>query len=325
MSKFKIAIVHTIFPDLEIERREVEDAGGELVIARSQSEEDMIEVVKDADAIVTTYAEVTKKIIDATEKCKIIVRTGIGVNNIDIPAATKKGIYVANVPDYCFDEVSDHTVSLAVILSRQILAFDKKVKNNDWNLEGVKPILAMRGQKFGLFGFGNIPREVARKVKVFGFEVLAYDPYIKPDIAKDLGVKLVNIETLFRESDFISLHAPLTEETKHIINEDTLKMMKSTAYLINTSRGPLVDEKALYTALKEEWIAGAGLDVMEQEPPSTDNPLLTLDSVIITPHTAFASDKSNVLLREKAIQEAIRGANGKQPNHWVNKKAMKSK
>lgn len=322
MSKFKIAIVHTIFPGLEIERRKVENAGGKLVIAKSQSEEDMIEVAKDADAVVTTYAEVTRRVIEATEKCKIIVRTGIGVNNIDIPAATEKGIYVANVPDYCFDEVSDHTVSLAIALSRQLNAFDRKVKNRDWNLEGVRPILAMRGQKFGLVGFGNIPKEVAKKVKVFGFKVLAYDPYIDPRVAEDLGVELVSMETLLRDSDFLSLHSPLTNETKHVINEDSLKKMKPTSYLINTSRGPLIDEKALYKALKEGWIAGAGLDVMEQEPPSDDNPLLTLDNIIITPHTAFASDKSNILLREKAIEEAIRGARGDQPRHWVNKNGM---
>jgi len=177
------------------------------------------------------------------------------VNNIDIGAATKRGICVANVPDYCFDEVSDHAVALALALSRNIVIFDKKVKNKEWNHEGVKPILAMRGQTFGLVGFGNIPREVARKVKVFGFNVIAYDPYVKPEVAEEMGVKLEDLETLFKESDFISLHAPLTPETKHMVNEETLKMMKPTAFLINTARGPLVDEKALYKALKEKWIA----------------------------------------------------------------------
>lgn len=325
MSKFKIAVVHTIFPDLEIEHKEVVEAGGELSVAKSQSEEDMIEVSRDADAIITTYAEVTKNVIEATENCKVIVRTGIGVNNIDIDAATERNIYVANVPDYCIDEVSDHALTLALALSRQLFDFNKKVRSNNWSTDGARTLLAMRGQKFGLFGFGNIPRKIAKKAQAFGFEVIASDPYVKPDEAEELGVKLVDVETLLKESDFISLHTPLTDETKYTINEKTLAMMKPTAYLINTSRGPLVDENALYKALKEGLIAGAGLDVMEQEPPSADNPLLTLDNIIITPHVAFSSDKANILLREKAIQEAIRGAKGEKPIHWVNRRAMEAK
>jgi|Deesub1362A_J573_1020465.scaffolds.fasta_scaffold06938_1 D-3-phosphoglycerate dehydrogenase len=323
MSKFKVALIHTIFPKLDIEYEEVEKAEGELVVAKEQSEEHILELVKDADAIVTVYAEVTEKIINAAKKCKVIVRTGIGVNNIDIKAATKKGILVANVPDYCFDEVSDHAISLALALSRKLLLFDKKVKNNDWNHEGVKPILAMRGQNFGLVGFGNIPRVVAKKVKVFGFNVLAYDPYVKPELAEELSVKLVDLETLLKESDFVSLHAPLTDETRHMINERTLKLMKPTAFLINTARGPLVDEKALYKALKEKWIAGAGLDVLEQEPPSPNNPLLSLDNIILTPHAAFLSEKSVVTLRRKAMQEAIRGVLEGKVINCVNKEVLK--
>ncbi len=325
MSKFKVALVHTIFPQLDIEHEVIEKAGGVLVVAKGQKEEQMIEVVKDADAIVTVYAEVTEKVINSAEKCKIIVRTGIGVNNIDIDAATKRGIYVANIPDYCFDEVSDHALALALALARKVVILDKKVKNKEWNFEGAQPILAMRGQTFGLVGFGNIPKEVARKVKVFGFEVIAYDPYVKPEDAQALGVKMVDLETLLKESDFVSLHAPLTEETRHMINEKTLRIMKPTAFLINTARGPLVDEKAIYKALKEKWIAGAGLDVLEQEPPAADNPLLSLNNVIITPHAAFTSDKSEIALRVKAMEEAVRGALGNKPKSWVNRRAMESK
>ncbi|MDD2573542.1 MAG: C-terminal binding protein [Bacillota bacterium] len=325
MSKFKVALVHTIFPELDIEYGEIEKADGELIVAKDQTEEEMIRVVKDADAIVTVYAEVTEKIIDAAEKCKIIVRTGIGTNNIDINAATKRGIYVANVPDYCFDEVSDHAIALALALSRKIVLLNQKVKRGEWDFEGAQPILAMRGQTFGLMGFGNIPKFVAKKAKVFGFNVIAYDPYVKQEDAKALGVKLVDLETLLKESDFVSLHAPLTEETMHVINEKTLKLMKPTAFLINTARGPLVDEKAICKALKEKWIAGAGLDVLEQEPPVADNPLFTLYNVILTPHAAFTSDKSEVALRVKAMQEAIRGALGEKPKNWVNRRAMESK
>jgi len=325
MAKFKIALSDTIFPKLEIEYEEVKKAGGELVVAKEQTEEEIIKVVKDVDTIGVTYAEITEKIINTAKKCKIIVRTGIGVNNINIEAATERGIYVANVPDYCFDEVSDHAVALALALSRKIVMFDRKVKNKEWNHEGVKPILAMRGQTFGLIGFGNIPRLIAKKVKVFGFNVIAYDPYIKPEVAEEMGVKLVDIKTLLKESDFISLHTPLTPETKHLINDKTLKLMKPTAFLINTARGPLVDEEALNKALKDKWISGAALDVMEQEPPIDNNPLLTLDNIILTPHAAFVSEKSEIALRRKSIQEAIRGALGEKPINWVNKKAIQFK
>lgn len=325
MCKFKVALVHTIFPKLDIEYEEIEKAGGELVVAKDQTEEEIIRVVKDADAILTVYSEVTEKIIDAAKKCKIIVRTGIGTNNIDVDAATKRGIYVANVPDYCFDEVSDHTVTLALALSRKIVLLNQKVKRGEWNFEGAQPILAIRGQTFGLIGFGNISKFVAQKVKVFGLNVIAYDPYVKSEDVEGMGIKMVDFRTLLKESDFVSLHTPLTEETKYIINGEALKLMKPTAFLINTARGPLVDEKAIYKALKEKWIAGAGIDVLEQEPPVSDNPLFSLDNVIITPHAAFISDKSEVALRVKAIQEAIRGAMGEKPKNWVNKRAMKSK
>jgi len=300
MAKFKIALSDTIFPKLEIECEEVKKTGGELVVAKEQTEVEIIKVVKDVDAIVVTYAEITEKIINAAKKCKIIVRTGIGVNNINIEAATERGIYVANVPDYCFDEVSDHAIALAFALSRKIVMFDRKVKNKEWNHEGVKP-------------------------KGFGFNVIAYDPYIKPEVAEEMGVKLVDIKTLLKESDFISLHTPLTPETKHLINEETLKLMKPTAFLINTARGHLVDEEALNKALKDKWIAGAALDVMEQEPPVDNNPLLALDNIILTPHAAFVSEKSIIVLRRKSMQEAIRGALGEKPKNWVNKKAMEFK
>lgn len=322
MAKFKIALAHTIFPVLDIEEEEVKKAGGEFVLAKGQSEDEIIEVAKDADAIVTVYAEITRKIIEAAKNCKIIVRTGIGFNNIDLQAASERGIYVANVPDYCFDEVSDHTFALALALARKVVIFDKKVKNNDWNHEGATPIFGFRGQTYGLLGFGNIPRTLATKLHAFGFNVIAYDPYADKKLAEEMNVKLVDLDTLFKESDIMSVHAPLTDETKHVVNEKTLKMMKPTAYVINTSRGPLVDEAALYKALTEKWIAGAAIDVMEQEPPAADHPLLGLDNIIITPHAAFYSEQSSISLRRKAFQEAIRVINGEMPKNCVNKKML---
>lgn len=323
MAKFKIALTDTIFPTFDVEEEEVKKAGGEFQLSKGKSEDEIIEVAKDADAIVSVYAEVTRKVIEGAKNCKIIVRSGIGFNNIDLAAASERGIYVANVPDYCFDEVSDHTFALVLALERKVLIFDKKVKNSEWNHEGATPIFGLRGQTYGLLGFGNIPRTLAAKLLPFGFNIIAYDPYADKKLADDLHVRLVDLDTLFKESDVMSVHAPLTDETTHVVNERTLKMMKPTAYVINTARGPLIDEGALYKALKEKWIAGAGIDVMEQEPPTKENPLLSLDNIIITPHAAFYSEQSSITLRRKSFQEAIRGALGEKPKNWVNRKMMK--
>lgn len=325
MTKFKIVLTDSIFPDQEIERQEVEAAGGTFVLSKSGKEDDIIAVAHDADAIVSTYAEVTRKVIEATTNCKIIVRSGIGFNNIDLNAASEKGIYVCNVPDYCFDEVADHTLALALALARKVVLFDRKVKKNEWTHDGARPIFGLRGQTWGMLGFGNIPRNLLTKVLPFGFKVLVYDPFIKPEYAAQFDVEMVDLDRLFRESDILSVHAPLTDDTKNVVNAENLRKMKPNALVVNTSRGPLVCEPDLYTALKENWITGAAIDVMVKEPPEADNPLLTLDNIIITPHAAFYSEDSSIALRHKSFQEAVRGAKGETPLHPVNLKQLAQK
>ena len=322
MPQFKVVLTDSIFPNQDIERQEVESAGGTFVLSKGGTEDEIIEAAHDADAIVTTYAEVTRRVIEATTNCKIIVRTGIGFNNIDLNAATEKGIYVCNVPDYCFDEVADHTLALALALSRKVVLFDRKVKKNQWTHDGARPIFGLRGQTWGMLGFGNIPRNLLTKILPFGFKVLVYDPFIKPEFAAQFDIEMVDLDRLFRESDILSIHAPLTDETKEVVNSESLRKMKPTAFLVNTSRGPLISEPDLYQALKENWIAGAAIDVMVKEPPEADNPLLTLDNIVITPHAAFYSEDSSIALRHKSFQEAVRGAKGEKPLHPVNLKQL---
>lgn len=325
MSAFKVLFTDTIHKDLEIEREIVEKAGGEFFFGADKSEEEFLELVEVADAIVTVYTDINEKILLKAKNCKGVVRTGIGFNNIDIVKAGELGMYACNVPDYCFDEVSDHTIITGLTLGRKILKFDNRVKAGNWSHDGMQPINAFRNQTFGLVGFGNIPKYVAKKVKAFGFNVIASDPYVKQEVADEYGVKLVTQDEVFAKSDYISLHAPLTEETKHTVNKDSIAKMKDGVIIINTSRGPLINEKDLYDALKSGKVAGAALDVMEVEPPDLSNPLLTLDNVIITPHAAFYTEESSIELRKKSFEEAVRIATGQIPKNIVNKKWLVSK
>jgi D-3-phosphoglycerate dehydrogenase len=320
---YKVAMADTIFPDFTVEENILKEVDAKLFLAKDKTEDAILEVAKDADALVTVYAEITRRIIEKLEKCKIIVRCGIGVNNIDIPAASEKGIYVANVPDYCWDEVSDHAITLALALERKIFLLDRQVKAGSWSVEEAKPIFGLSGQTFGLVGFGNIPKEVAKKAQVFGFKVIAYDPYVSQEVADKYNVKMVSLEELLKTSDVVSIHAPLVDATYHMINKEALELMKPTAFLVNTARGPLVDTKALYEALKCKKIAGAALDVLETEPPAKDDPLLTLDNIIITPHAAYYSETSSINLRKLAFAEVVRVLKGEYPKNFVNKKAFK--
>lgn len=319
---FKVVLADTISPDFEIEQNVLKEIDGELILSPSKEPTDIIELARDADALVTTYAKITREIIEKLEKCKIIVRTGIGFDNIDLKAASEKGIYVANVPDYCWDEVSDHAMTLILALQRKIFILDKEVKNGIWSYKKAEPILGLRGQTLGLVGFGNIPKTLATKAQAFGFNVIASDPFVTQEAADAYNVKMVPQDELVKISDVISLHAPLMDATYHTANEEFFNSMKESAFLVNTARGPLVDTDALYNALKDKKIAGAALDVMEVEPPATDNPLLSLDNIILTPHTAFYSEASSLNLRKLTFVEVVRVLKGEAPKNCVNRKML---
>jgi D-3-phosphoglycerate dehydrogenase len=261
-------------------------------------------------------------VIESLKKCKVIARYGVGVDNIDVEAATEHKIIVANVPDYCVDEVSTHAIALILACARGITLLDNKIREKRWDFTLAKPLFRTKGKTLGLFGLGRIARAVAQKASGFGFKIIAYDPYVSK---ADDGIELVEFSKLLSNSDFISIHSPLTDETRHLFGENKLRAMKKTAYLINTSRGAIVDEEALYKVLKKRWIAGAALDVMEKEPPDWENLLPKLDNLIITPHISFYSEESYVELKTKTAKAVLSVLKGGLPRAMVNPQAVNKK
>ncbi len=255
-----VAVTDSVFPNLDPARAVLAKIGAELRLAEP--------VPRDADAILTTYAKLSAGLIAELKQCRIIARFGIGVDNVDIPAATKAGIVVTRVPDYCLDEVSDHTMALLLALVRKIPASNARTQAGRWEMRAVIPIHRLRGTVLGLVAFGQIPQLVAPKAQAFGIRVVTYDPYVSKQVAERAGVEQVEFDELLKISDYISIHTPLLPATHHLFNADVFRRMKPTAYLINTARGPIIDEAALADALDQGHLAGAALDVMEQEPPS---------------------------------------------------------
>jgi D-3-phosphoglycerate dehydrogenase len=254
-------------------------------------------------------------------RCRIISRFGIGVDNVDLAAATSARIVVTKVPDYCIEEVSDHALALLLAAGRKITQSNAQVHAGRWEMPAVVPIHRLRGAVLGLAGFGRIPQLVAPKAKAFGLNVIAFDPYVPPDVFAREGVERVDFAELLKRSDYISIHTPLMPETRGLFNGEAFRQMKPTAYLINTARGPIVDEAALAEALDGGQLAGAALDVMPQEPP-VGSPLLGRQNVIITPHTSFYSEESLLELQRKAAEEVVSVLTGRPPRNPVNPEAL---
>ncbi len=321
--QFKVVRVDKMedhFPVLE-EAEELTKVKAEVVIADCTTESEIIEAAKDADAIITANGEITRRVMEASPKCRVIVRYGIGYDTIDVDAATDNGILVVNLPDFCLEEVANHAIALLLACAKKLALLNDMVKQGYW-VEAQKaraPMGSIYGQTLGLVGCGNIGRVTAKRARCFDLRVLGYDPYIDKSLVKEYGITLVSLPELLRESDFISVHTPLTEETHHLIGEKEFKQMKPTAYYISTARGPITDEAALIKALQEKWIAGAGLDVFEKEPVEPDNPLLKMDNVVVTPHNAAYSDAALKRARTSVGQEAARVLCGYWPKNWVNK------
>jgi len=318
MARYKVVVSDYDYADLGIEREILREIGAELVPSQCRTEEEVLEVARDADAILSQYAPISRRVIESLSKCKVIGRYGIGVDTIDVEAATERGIAVVNVPSYCEDEVSDHTLALILACTRKIVQFTADVKGGKWDWKRGRPIFRLRGQTLGLVAFGKIPKLVAKKARALGLNVIAYDPYVPEEEFARFGVKKVGFDELLQEADIISVHTPLTEETRHMFSTREFRAMKRSAYIINTSRGPVIDEKALCDALTSGEIAGAGLDVLEEEPPKGDNPLLRLDNVVLTPHVAWYSEDSQEELRTKLAQDIARVLTGKIPEGFVN-------
>jgi len=322
MPQLLVGVSDSVFPNLDPAREVLSRIGAELRLAQEPTPESILGVARDADALLATYAKITAEMIPQMKRCRIISRFGIGVDNVDVAAATKAGIVVTKVPDYCIDEVSDHTLALLLALVRKIPSSNARTHAGRWEMQAVVPIHRLRGSILGLVGFGRIPQLVAPKAQAFGIKVVAYDPYIAEEVFARAQVEKVEFAELLRRSDYISIHSPLVPETRHLFNADAFRQMKTTAYLVNTARGPIVDEEALAKALDAKQLAGAGLDVLSQEPPS-GSPLFGRDNVILTPHTSFYSVESLVDLQVKAAQEVVRVFNGEMPRNPVNPEALR--
>jgi D-3-phosphoglycerate dehydrogenase len=323
MEKLLVAVSDSVFPNLDAARAVVSKVGAELRLAKAPTPEGIMEVADGADALLVTYAKITADMIRQMKRCRVISRFGIGVDNVDLPVATSKGIVVTKVPDYCLDEVSDHAMALLLALIRKIPFSNTRVQAGRWEMPSVVPIHRIRGTVLGLVGFGRIPQLVAPKAQAFGMKVQASDPFVPEEVMTRAGVKRVEFDELVRTSDYLSIHAPLMPETHHLFNAEVFRRMKPTAYLINTARGPLVDEAALAQALDQRQLGGAALDVVEKEPFS-NTALLGRDNLILTPHTGFYSEESLVDLQTRAAEEVVRVLSGQAPRNPVNPEALQA-
>ncbi len=318
----RILITDIAWPDLDIEKEVLAAVEGEVMVAGDGTPEEIIALAPQADAILTCWKDVPAEALDIAPNCQVVSRYGIGLDNIPIGRATELGMLVTNVPDFCLEEVSDHVMALLLATARQLFPLARTPDRSDWTRETPRPIPRVKGQTLGLIGFGNIARALVPKALGFGLRVMAYTPRLRPEDAPQ-GVEVTNeLATLLAASDYVSIHSPLTEETAHLINDAALAQMKPNALLINTSRGGVIDEGALVRALKEGRIAGAALDVTDPEPPPGDNPLLSLENVIVTPHAAFYSVAATAELARKAAENVVTVLRGGVPKTLVNAEVL---
>jgi D-3-phosphoglycerate dehydrogenase / 2-oxoglutarate reductase len=310
MPRTMIAITDSPFHSLDPAKAALARLDPEYRMAKSPSADDILAVARDADAILVTYAKLPGELLRQLTRCKAIGRFGLGVDNIDLPAAKALGIAVNYVPDYCLREVSDHAMALLLALARKVTLANRLVQSGRWELPPIVPLRRLEGQVLGLIGFGNIPRALAPKAKAFGLTVLAHDPYVAKNALAAAGVEGVSFDDLLARSDFISVHAPLSPATRGMMNAGAFAKMKNGAFIINTARGPLIDEAALIAALDSGRLGGAALDVVTEEPLAKDSGLLGRDNVIVTPHTAFHSVEALEELQTKCASDVARVLSG---------------
>ncbi|NUT08778.1 MAG: C-terminal binding protein [Hamadaea sp.] len=319
-----IMIADSDFGDVEIERAIVEDAGFRLTAHQCKSEQDVIAAGQDADGILTQYAHIGATAMDNLPRLRVISRYGTGVDIVDVDEATRLGIQVTNAPnDWCADEVADHAIALWLTAARKVVQYDAATRHGEWRWQTGQPIWRLRGRVFGLLGYGAIARLIAARAQAFGVDVWACDPFVDADQMRADRVRPVELDELISQSDYLTIQAPLTSQTRHLFNDTTLARMKPTAILVNTARGPIVEDSALDLALQRGVIAGAALDDLEEEPAkhrgwTPDNPLLRNPNVIVTPHAAYYSEESIQSIRTIAATEAVRVLSGLPPRSPVN-------
>lgn len=316
----KVVVIEPGYASYSVEKDILSQFSKEIhVVPEDAGYNQRLEMVRDADAVMVREAVIDADMIDTMERCQVIVRYGIGVDNIDQEAARHKRIHVANIPQYGTDEVSNHAVTLVLAVARWVVKRDSDVRKGTWGVGDAEPIYTFNGKGLGIIGFGSIARSFLEKMRPFGFkEVWIYDPGLTKEEIWEYKAHKATVEEVCRNSDVISLHAPLLQETRHILSDREFGIMTPRTIVVNTGRGPLIDENALVKALKNGMIKGAGIDVFENEPPGKDNPLFKLDNIIVSDHAAWYSDRSIEELQTKAAKEVCRVFSGEKPQSWLN-------
>jgi len=319
MKPRKVAVTDYIEHDLNWENQEMAQRGVEFLAYQLKfaPNSEVIAATRDADVVVVNMVPITPETISGWERCRLVIRHGVGYDNVDVAALEKAGIPLCYIPDYCAEEVAEQAIALLLACGRRLAAsrraLDISSARGAWDFKEAMPIFLMVGQTLGIIGCGRIGSLVYRKLKSFGFMFLICDPYLSGERKAELGIEVVDKETVFRNADFITIHTPLTAETRHLVNDQTLAMMKPTAYLVNTSRGLMVDLQALAKALESGVIAGAGIDVFDVEPPPPDSPLFRLPNTVLTPHLSWYSEDSGRRIRELIVLEIERFLAGQPP------------
>jgi D-3-phosphoglycerate dehydrogenase len=320
MPRFKVVMTDDRHKTYEEEKLVLEKIGAEVIIANCSTVQEVIETCRDADGIMANLAPMPAEVIQQLEKCKVISRYGVGYDNVDVAACTRKGIYLANVPDYCAEEVSDQALALMMACARKVARRDAQVRAGLWNIGKADPIHRIAGKTFTFLGFGTIGRCLFRKIRGFNFSrILVYDPFLDAETIASMGAEKAEWEEAIKAADFISVHMPLNDKTRGIINTATFAMMKSTAIIVNTSRGPVIDEKALIEALRTGRINSAGLDVHAKEPLDKDSPFFSIPNCVLSDHVGWYSEEAMSELKRK-VAENVRDVllSGK-PKYPVNR------
>ena len=319
-------VIHTDphHTDFRHEQAELDAIGATLRPLNVTSEAEVAAACRDADALLVTYAKIGKVALAGMPKLKIVVRTGVGYDSLDVPAATERKVMVANVPDYCISDLAEHTMALLLTWWRRTAELDQQVRTEGWG-RPLKPVYRLEGKTLGVLGMGRMGQAVAARAGGFGLKLVGYDPYTPSAAFAAVGVEPVSLDSLLRTSDIVTIHALLSAETRGIICQKTLRQMKPTALIVNTARGGLIVTDDLVRALEERWIAGAALDVTEPEPLPMGHPLRNLPRVLVTPHAAWYSEEAEPELRRRAARTIVEALRGKRPASLLNPEVLAAK
>ena len=324
MPRHTVAVTDHLFPSMDDEARMFREMDTELAIGQCKEEDEVIALCRNADAVLNTYARMTPRVIESLERCKVIVRFGIGYDNVDVEAATRCGVMVANTTEYCIDEVADQAMAMLLACARGLFPAARIARDGTWDLAKMPVLRRLRGQTLGLVGIGQIGKAVAARAHGFGLKVVASDPYVDEAAARELGAELVDLDTLLGASDYVSVHVPLMPATEGMMNAAVFAKMKPTAFLINVARGRIVNQAELVRAVEQGNVAGAGLDVLEQEPCAPGDAIATLDNVILTPHSAWYSEEARADMRRRAVGQVVSVLNGELPYSLINREVVHS-